>query len=125
MNDQRGNHGTYFSIDVSDGAITSIVYLRGEVDLFNAQDARRELERIAAEVGGEMLTLDLGGLRHLSTRGVAVFVTLSETLAAGGRRLVVRNASSAVIQTFEAAGVAAELGVHRDPTDGVTLDGGV
>lgn len=125
MTDQRSNNGASFSVDVSDGAITSIVYLRGEVDLFNVQDARRELERVAAEVGGEMLTVDLGGLRHLSTRGVAVFVTLSEVLATEGRRLVVRNASQPVIQTFEAAGVAAQLNVHRDPTDGVTLDDGL
>jgi anti-anti-sigma factor len=87
--------------------------VRGDVDLVGRDAIGADLLRTAAATGpGSTLTVDLTGVRYLSSAGVAL---LAEAAAAGPRLSLVVAAGSAPARVLELTGLAATLPVTAVP----------
>jgi anti-sigma B factor antagonist len=79
----------------------AIVALRGELDLPATSALEPELERLAAEPGIEVVTLDLRGLDFLDSSGLRAVLRAGTRLTDNERRLVLVRGSSPVQRVFE------------------------
>lgn len=98
-----------FGITVSREDSVVIVSVDGALDPETSPTLRNILSDLVESQGNLSLVVDLSGLTFLDSTAIGVICTLERTLTARNGELVVREPSSAVRRTFEAAGLATIL----------------
>ena len=83
---------------------TTVVSLRGELDMATARDVRVALE-LAIEAEPLTVVVDLQGLAFADVRGVSEFGRAWHRAQMGGRRLTLRAPSSAVRKVLRLTGL--------------------
>jgi len=76
----------HLGLDVSQAGPTTVVFVRGELDLATAPDARALLGTLLAS-GVLDVAVDLGGLEFVDSHGLAALAAAADDFAAAGGRL--------------------------------------
>ena len=95
---------------------TTVVSLRGELDMATAPDVRVALE-VAMEAEPLTVVIDLQGLNFADLRGVREFARASRRARIGGRRLRLRAPSAAVRKVLRLTGMEQLLAVEAEHHD--------
>ena len=91
-----------FSFDVETVNGDHLVYLRGELDLANAE----RLKDALIEAGRSTVVVDLSDLTFTDSSGIAALLAARRTITADGSGFVLRGASGVVRRVFEITGLA-------------------
>jgi anti-sigma B factor antagonist len=102
-----------FQFAVSHAAGSTVVTLRGELDLATAPQLRDCLATLPPE-GEIRVVLDLTHLEFIDSTGLSVLVLLFHRTQATGSSMVIRNPSSAVIRIFEITGLASVFTISTE-----------
>jgi anti-sigma B factor antagonist len=84
------------------------VTARGVLDLATTPQLQRQLDRLIDD-GAVLILLRLGAVEFLDSSGIRTIVNTSRRLHAVGGRLILAEASGAVQQVLEIAGVLSDL----------------
>jgi anti-anti-sigma factor len=82
---------------------TSLVQVRGELDMFDAPQLGRLLD--AERAAGHDLVVDLRRLTFIDSSGLAVLVWAAQSAARSGRGLRLLAPPPAVMRTFDVTGL--------------------
>lgn len=91
------------SIQVLSSDGRSVVYVRGELDVYTTTVLRRSLAELIAG-GARQVVLDLRGLTFMSATGLGVLVGAARRLRYHGGELVLRSTRPSVRQLIELTG---------------------
>jgi anti-sigma B factor antagonist len=91
--------------DEAFGASTQLLAVSGELDLTNVGELRRRIERAFA-TGPPRLVIDLSGLTHMDSTGLAELISAHQRAQELHGRLVLVVTSRTIRRTFEIRGVA-------------------
>lgn len=103
-----------FGMSVHRQGDTSVVTLRGDLDIRDAGRVRRQLDQL----GGSQVVVDLLELTFMDARGLAALLSGRDGLVAQGNEMVIRNARGVVRRVFEVTGLVDLLDGHRCSPDG-------
>jgi anti-sigma B factor antagonist len=92
---------------------TTAFSLRGELDMARAPQCHRELAAYAACTQGD-LVCDCAELDFLDSSGIAMFVAVSNELAADGRSLRLVNVNGIPLRALQVCGLLARFGLSPD-----------
>lgn len=81
-----------------------IISLRGKLILYNVEELRSEIFRLA-EADQKNLLLDLAKLDYLDSSGIGLLVQLHKKVTAGGRKIQLQNAGEGLLRVLKAAGL--------------------
>ena len=81
------------------GNIT-IIYLRGRLDIFEAESAEASMSECVEKNRGNHVVLVLEGLDYLSSSGLRIFISLKRRLSDSGCELVLCNKSNNAVNIF-------------------------
>jgi anti-sigma B factor antagonist len=81
-----------------------LLAVSGELDLSNSTELRRRVERAVRE-GRTRIVVDLGGLTHMDSSGLAALIDSHQLAEARGGRLVLVITSESVRRTLEVRGL--------------------
>jgi anti-anti-sigma factor len=84
------------------------VHLRGALDLHSAAELQARLDELL-DAGALLVVLHLGDVEFLDSSGLRTIVATSRRLGAVGGKLLVAEASGAVLQVLEITGVLQDL----------------
>ena len=104
---------------VEDGTVIRVAAadLREEV----LQAVGQELFRIADEVEGARLVVDLGEVDFLTSTALGKFVALNTRMRAGGGQLVLANVPDPIYEIFAVTSLDRVLDIRRQADDGLPL----
>jgi anti-anti-sigma factor len=97
------------------GGETTVALREERWDHLGAEAAAGELFRLARELAGARLRLDLGGVTYLSSAGLGTLLALHRRVRAAGGRLALENVEPAVYEVFQVTRLTAVLNVRRKP----------
>jgi anti-sigma B factor antagonist len=86
-----------------DGSV-ELVAVSGELDMSNSSELRRRVER-AVRAGRDRVVIDLGGLTHMDSSGLAALIDSHQLAEARGGRLALVISSESVRRTVEVRGL--------------------
>ena len=92
-----------FDDEASDHS-TQVIAVRGELDLRSVGELRRRIQRAFAE-GPPRLLIDLTGVSHIDSTGLAELISAHQRAMEAHGRLVLVISSPAIRRTFEIRGV--------------------
>src|SRR4051812_7965003 len=81
-----------------------LVAVSGELDMSNSSELRRRVERAVRE-GRDRVVIDLGGLTHMDSSGLAALIDSHQLVEARGGRLALVISSESVRRTIEVRGL--------------------
>ncbi|HZQ28927.1 MAG TPA: STAS domain-containing protein [Acidimicrobiales bacterium] len=102
--------GLHLGLDVSHGYPTTAVTLRGELDLSTAPDLAKLLDLLLA-TGVLHVTLDLGDLAFVDSRGLRAIASCRDAFVAAGGDLAVRHPRRLARQLLDVLGLAERVPV--------------
>jgi anti-sigma B factor antagonist len=103
---QRGGGAGRLRLEVSEGARSARIALRGEFDIASADDARRALQELLSR-GLDAVVVDLSGLDFMDSTGVQFLVDGRETALARGVKLSLVHGGEPVMRVLTVSGVSA------------------
>jgi anti-sigma B factor antagonist len=95
--------GAQFEDEALD-ASTQLLAVSGELDLTNVSDLRRRIASAFAS-GPPQLVIDLSGVTHMDSTGLAELISAHQRAQELHGRLVLVITSAAILRTFEIRGV--------------------
>lgn len=104
---------TELELSISVDGTRALVEATGEVDMATAQQLLDAI-LVVHSAEGQDVTLDLGGVRFMDSRGMATLIAAHRHLATNHSRLCVENPQPGVAAVLDITGVADYL----DPLDG-------
>ncbi|MGK5556325.1 STAS domain-containing protein [Actinomadura kijaniata] len=90
----------------------TLVSLRGELDLANADDLRKRL-RAARAAHGDHVVLDLADLEFMDSQGLSVLVNCYKAVTAAGGSLTLAGPRPIVRRTLEVTGLHRRMRIVR------------
>lgn len=93
-----------FAIDVSSADGSTVVRVRGEVDLYTAPQLRERLDQ-ALEEGNATVVVDLGDLDFIDSTGLGVLVGALKQARSAGGDVTLRNPGKSTHKILEIAGL--------------------
>lgn len=93
-----------FGVDVSKADDTTVVSVRGEVDLYTAPKLREQLDE-AVQGESPLVVVDLGQLDFIDSTGLGVLVGALKQARAAGGDVRLRNPNRSTHKILEIAGL--------------------
>ena len=94
--------GDFFSLEIVSKGDSSVVALRGELDVANSEHVQQEL----VAVGGSVVVVDLSELTFIDSSGLTALVHAHDEITGHGRGFELRGASGSVQRVFEITGLS-------------------
>jgi anti-anti-sigma factor len=97
-----------------------VVTLSGMIDTLAADELERNLNELIA-TGETVLLLDLAGVNHITSPGLAVFLLIWDRLRKSGGRFALCSPSEIVHRVFEKTGFYRRMEVFASVEEGLAL----
>lgn len=107
---------TDFSIDAAadDDAAGCVLVVRGEVDVYTADQLALAGMDSLANAALRTLTVDLSAVSFIDSTGIGALIQVRNAAVEGGKQLVVRQPSPRVRRILSLAGLSAVFGIDED-----------
>ncbi|MGE5289707.1 MAG: STAS domain-containing protein [Micromonosporaceae bacterium] len=92
----------------------SVLQLRGELDLSNDDDVRKEIRDVLHSHDPEILVLDLSGLAFTDSTGLGTMVWAHKRMAERGNQLLLADPNSLILRLLRISGLDRQLNVVRE-----------
>jgi anti-sigma B factor antagonist len=103
-----------FEVTIQEQGDTTVVVLRGELDISTASRLDDDLRRIEA-VGPPQLVLDLSGLDFMDSTGLRLLIGADNRARDAGRRLVLVKGNEMVQRVLRVTRLDERLTIVEDP----------
>ncbi|KAB2345272.1 STAS domain-containing protein [Actinomadura rudentiformis] len=98
----------------------TVVRLRGELDIANADDLRQTL-RSARREHGDLVILDLEGLEFMDSHGLSVIISCHKAATEAGGSVSLAAPRPIVRRTLEVTGLASRLAIFDSMEEAVAV----
>ena len=103
-----------FDVTIQEQGDTTLVVLRGELDISTASRLEDDLRRIEAD-GPALLVLDLSGLDFMDSTGLRLLISADSRAREAGRRLVLVKGNQMVQRVLRLTRLDERLTIVEDP----------
>lgn len=108
---ETGMESMELDFDVSDRNGTTVLAVRGEIDVYTAPRLREKVLELAGDSRVEMV-VDLEGVGFIDSTGLGVLVAALKRLRSNGGDLALVCTQSRVLKVFEITGLTNVFKVH-------------
>lgn len=93
---------------------TAIVYIKGEIDMYNATALKDRVVSIVDDDGPKCLVLDLQQVEYIDSTGLGILIGIRRRMIEAGGEIRLVIVSPRMTRLFDVTGLSKVFGVYKD-----------